>query len=255
MSFAAQLTACLLATASLACASTPNGRTDTAAGEAADTMEKTLTFQPGRVYEVTGIWVKEGKADEIGAYFGEVLPIAAEHYGVKPLFGLTPISAYAGGFVPHIMFVNEWPSLEHFQRFVKDPRATALFPRRDAAVSRLVVTQYQVPRQTSITLRTGDVVEFAAMWIKPGQEDALGGYYKKAFSVAERHGIQPITPLAPVFSYSGDFSPSRAGLNLWGRHAQFRAFAEEAAPLFPERDAALDRLEVTHARVTFDGER
>ena len=208
-----------------------------------------IRFDPDHVYEVTGIWVREGQGPALDAYFGEVFPLAAERYGVKPLFGLEPVSAHAGDFLPQVMFVNEWPSLDAFQSFVSDPEAKALFPRRDAAVSRLVVTQYRVPEAREITLEDGDVVEFGAMWIRPGQEEALAAYYGKALELARQHDIQPMTGLVPVFSYAGDFLPSRAGLNLWGRIENFRAFEAEAAELFPTRDATLDRLEVTHARV------
>ena len=215
-------------------------------------MTKTISFDPGKVYEVTGIWVKDGQMAALQAYFGKIFPLASERYGVRPLFDLEPVSAYAGDFKPHIMFVNEWPSLDHFKRFVSDPEATALFPERDAAVKRLVVTQYQVPQRTSIDLADGDVVEFAGMWIKPGQDDALRSYYRDAVEIAVRHGLKPITPLAPVLSYRGAYEPDRAGLNKWGTQRNFADFASEAKPLFARRDAALDRLEVTHAFVRFD---
>lgn len=220
-------------------------------GKASDTRQ--VTFHPDRVYEVTGIWVEPGQMDALMAYFGEVFPIAAEDYGVTPLFSLEPESAYAGDFVPDIMFVNEWPSLDHFRKFVSDPRAKALFPRRDAAVSHLVVTQYEVPEATTVSLRDGDVVEFGGMWIKSGREQDLKAYYEEAFAIAKRHGIRPITPLKPVYSYRGRFLPSRAGLNLWGTKENFNRFVGEAAGLFGRRDASLDRLEVTHARVRFEG--
>lgn len=214
---------------------------------------KTFSFSTGRVYEVTGIWVRDGKAKDLDAYFGKVFPIAVQDYGLRPVFSLEPISAYAGDFVPNVMFVNEWPSLDHFKRFVSDPRCVALFGERDAAVSRLVVTQYEIPEDTRVEIRSGQVVEFAGMWVKAGMQDEIKAYYAEAFPVAQRHGARGITRLAPVYSYRGDFQPTIAGLNLWDSHDDFKRFAAEAAALFPRRDAALDRLEVTHARVRFEG--
>ena len=124
----------------LACAAKPSTTARDAATPRSQTMKKQITFHPDRVYEVTGIWVKPDQMPALQAYFGEVFPIAAKDYGVKPLFSLEPVNVYAGDFEPQIMFVNEWPSLEAFKGFVNDPRAKALFPRRDAAVSRLVVS-------------------------------------------------------------------------------------------------------------------
>ena len=217
-------------------------------------MTKTIRFEPGRVYEVTGIWVTAENLPELGAYFQKIFPLAAAEFGVEPLFSLEPRRAHAGEFMPQMMFVNEWPSLESFQRFVDDPRAKALFPERDAVVERLVVTHYEVPRSTEVTLREGDVVEMAAMWIGAGNEDALSSYYQTVFPIALDHGLRPMTPLSPVYSYKGDFVPHRAGLNLWGSLTNFDAFADSAQEHFPKRDAALSHLVVTHAAVRFEGE-
>jgi hypothetical protein len=196
-------------------------------------VTRELTFKPGRVYEVTGIWVKQGKLDELNAYFGKVFPIAAQDYSVEPLFSLDSASAYAGEFMPHLFFVNQWPSLEKFKAFLADPRAKALFPERDALVSRLVVTQYAVPQPATVTLKEGDVVEFAAMWVKSGHESELQRYYQEAFPLAKQHGVHPITPLKPVFSYRGDFLPSQAALNLWGSKESFNSFVADARHLSP----------------------
>lgn len=217
-------------------------------------MTHTITFRPDRVYEVTGIWPKPGQGEALKAYFGEVFPIAAQDYGVKPLFSLEPLRTHAGDFAPPIMFVNEWPSIERFRAFTQDARARALFPRRDAAVSRLVVSHYTVPAEKEATLADGDVVEFAAMWIREGRGEDLRSYYQRVFPVAVEHGLRPITPLEVVDSYKGDFTPSRAGLNLWGTLDRFDAFADAVRPQFAARDAALSRLEVTHAAVRFGAE-
>jgi hypothetical protein len=160
---------------------------------------------------------------------------------------------YAGDFQPDIMFVNEWPSLERFQSFIADPRAVALFPRRDAATSRLVVTQYSVEQTTTVQLQEGEYIEFGAVWPKEGRASDLAAYVESVMPIARRHGVSPIASLVPVFSYSGGFDPARANLYSWGEADDFTRFVAEATPLFPRRDAALDRLEVMHARVHFEG--
>ncbi|MEZ4222012.1 MAG: hypothetical protein R3B13_13850 [Polyangiaceae bacterium] len=203
---------------------------------------------------MTGVWVKPDALPALQAYFGKIFPVAAGEYGLRSVFGLRPVSAYSGDFVPDLMFVNEWPSLEHFKQFLDDPRTKALIPQRDAAANRLVVTQYSVPQERTVTLREGDIIEFGAMWIKPGKQADLGAYYAKAVEIARKHALEPITALNPVFAYSGDFAPDRAGLNLWRTMDNFRAFANEAESIFRERDAALNRLVVTHAAVQFAAE-
>ncbi|MEM9067376.1 MAG: hypothetical protein AAGE52_02690 [Myxococcota bacterium] len=244
----------LLASVGLACGSTPQTSAEPRSVDPSTespTMPntRTLTLRPDHVYEVTGIWIRDGQAQAMSDYFGRVFPIAAADYGVRPLFGLEPIHVYRGDFHPNMMFVNEWPSLDAFQGFVSDARAVALFPERDAAAERLVVTHYEVPQETTIELSEGDVIEFGAMWIKPGHEQDFRAYYETVVPLARRHGMQPLTPLRPVFSYRGEFEPTGAGLNWWGTLDAFQAFAREAEPHFPTRDAALSRLEVTHARV------
>lgn len=215
---------------------------------------RTVTFDAGKVYEVTGIWVKEGQEAQLQDYFGKVFPIAAAKHGVKPVFSIEPVNVYAGDFSPHMMFVSEWPSTEAFKAFANDPEATALFPQRDAVVERLVVTHYKVPDSVSVELTDGDVIEFGAMWIKPGREQDLQAYYAKAVAIAKNHQLRPMTRLAPVNSYRGDFMPTGAGFNNWGTLENFKSFAKEASSLFPERDATLDRLEVMHGKVHFRGE-
>lgn len=215
-------------------------------------VPQTVEFRSDRVYEVTGIWVDPANMPALGAYFQKVFPIAASKYGVRPLFSLEPQGAHAGDFLPQMMFVNEWPSIESFQAFTSDPDAVALFPQRDAVVERLVVSHYQVPETVSVDLQDGDVLEFAAMWVRPGQEDALKSYYQKAVQIALQNGLQPVSPLQVVDSYKGDFRPHRAGLNLWRTMDNFKAFEYQARDLFPNRDAALTRLEVTHAKVRFE---
>ncbi len=214
---------------------------------------KTIKFEPGKAYEVTGIWVQPENMQALSNYFNKVFPIAMKNYGIKPLFSLQPLSVYSGDFMPQIMFVNEWPSIDSFQSFINDPQVKELFPERDAVVSRLVVSHYSVPEPVEVELSEGDVVEYAAMWIKPGQEQALKSYYQQAFPIAVQNGLKPISPLAPLSSYRGDFLPHRAGLNLWGRKERFDRFVSAAQSLFPKRDASLQRLEVVHAEVRFEG--
>lgn len=214
-----------------------------------------FSFTPNHIYEVTGIWIRPDMGQQIQEYFGKVFPIAAERYGVVPLFSLEPIRTYSGDFMPQMMFVNQWPSLDEFKSFVGDPDVEKLIPKRDAAAARLIVTHYEVPEESSVELSDGDVVEYSAMWIRDGKEEIIGDYYGKVFPLAMEEGVKPLTPLSPVDNYSGDFRPSRAGLLRWGKLENFDRFIQRAQPHVGQRDGALSRLEVVHAAVKLGGDK
>ena len=91
-------------------------------------MPQTVELRSDRVHEVTGIWVEPANMPKLGAYFQKVFPIAVAKYGVLPLFSLEPQGAHAGDFVPQMMFVNEWPSLESFD--CAETRETMLFSKQ-----------------------------------------------------------------------------------------------------------------------------
>ena len=218
-------------------------------------MEKTIKFVPGKSYEVTGIWVKPGKMQQLNEYFGKIFPYAAKTYGIKPIVSFVDPTGYSGEFIPHIMFLNEWPSVDSFKKFVADPKAVALFPERDDAVFKLVVSQYEVPKEVEITVKEGDTIEFAGIWLKPGKEEQFKTYYQSVVPIAMQNGMKPVTPLKLVHSYSGDFAPHIAGLNYWGKYDNFRSFIKQAQPHLPLRDEAVSRLSVTHAKIHFEGAR
>ena len=98
------------------------------------------------------------------------------------------------------------------------------------------------------------VVNVAGIWLRSSKEQQFRDYYSEVVPIAKRNGLEPITPLKPMLSYKGDFLPDFAGLNLWYRQQNFDVFAGEAAHLFPRRDDAVRRLEVTHALVRLQGE-
>jgi uncharacterized protein (DUF1330 family) len=129
-----------------------------------------------------------------------------------------------------------------------------LIPQRDEARERLVVTHARVQQPATVTLKNGDLVEFAAMWIKPGKQEQLNQYYGQAFPSAEKYGVRWLAGFVPISVYRGDLDPQVIGLNQWPSAEAFQKFIKDAdlQKLLPTRDEALSRLVVNHNRVSFE---
>lgn len=216
---------------------------------------KVIQFHQDRVYEFAALWVKPGKEAQLMEYFNQAFAIAME-YGIQPVLNFTPENSYAGDFQPSMFFVNEWPSLEAFNRFINDPREKKLIPQRDGSLERLSVTHARVQEPATVSLENGDIVEFAALWIKPDKQDQLKQYLGLAFPIAVKHGARRLAGFVPVNVYRGDLDPQVIGLTQWPDLEAFRKFItdEELQKLLPRRDEALSRLVVNHNRVSFEGE-
>jgi uncharacterized protein (DUF1330 family) len=214
---------------------------------------KMIEFKRDKIYEFAALWVKPGKEKQLGEYFNQAFAIAMK-YGVRLVTNFTPESSYVGDFKPVMFFVNEWPSLEAFNKFINDPQEKKLIPQRDDALDRLSVTHAQVQQPATITLKQGDLVEFAAMWIKPGKQEQLNQYYSQAFPIATKYGARRLVGFIPVNVYRGDLDPQVIGLNLWPSAEAFQKFIkdEDLQKLLPTRDEALSRLVINHNRVNFE---
>jgi uncharacterized protein (DUF1330 family) len=214
---------------------------------------KMIEFKQDKVYEFAALWVKPSKEKQLAEYFNQAFPIAMQH-GVRPVINFTPESSYAGDFKPVMFFVNEWPSLEAFNQFINDPQEKKLIPQRDEALERLAVTHAQVQQPATVTLKNGGLVEFAAMWIKPGKQEQLNRYYGQAFPIAVKYGVRRLAGFVPVNVYRGDLNPQVIGLNQWPSPEAFQRFIKDAdlQKLLPARDEVLSRLVVNHNRVSFE---
>ena len=223
-------------------------------GASAPTV-RTVEFKPGKMYEFALLTVKPAKQQQLMDYFGAVFPLAMKH-GVRPVVSFTPIATFAGEVRPSMFFVNEWPSEEAFRGFVSDPQVSRQFPKRDDALEQLINAHARVEQPVTASLREGDVVEFAALWIKPGKGEQLDNDFGKAMPIAMKYGLKPVAPFRPTTSCAGDFVPQMMALNQWPSMEVFQRFVKDPdlAPLLPERDGALSKMVVIHSRVHFDEE-
>lgn len=218
-------------------------------------MSRSIEFRPDKMYEFAMLRVKPEKQQQLMQYFGTVFPMARK-YGVRPMVSFIPVNTFAGDVRPSMFFVNEWPSEEAFRNFVSDREVKKHFPVRDDALEQLINTHTRVPQPVKVSLKEGDIVEFAALWIKPGKGGQLNEYFGQAMPVAMKYGLKPLSPFQPIGAYAGDFMPQMMSLNQWPSMEAFRKFIKDPqlGKLIPKRDDALTRMVVIHSKVHLEAE-
>ncbi|MBI2516472.1 MAG: DUF1330 domain-containing protein [Opitutae bacterium] len=111
-------------------------------------------------------------------------------------------------------------------------------------------------RSVTIEIRQGKVYEIAALWVRPDMRVQLQGYFKQAMPLALKHGARPLVGFSLARASIGDFDPSQLGLAEWPSEEAFEAFLNDpdAQALFPLRDGAVSRMEVSHTSAIPPGE-
>ncbi|MEW6130094.1 MAG: DUF1330 domain-containing protein [Acidobacteriota bacterium] len=216
-------------------------------------VNRTIEFKADKMYEFAMLRVKPEKQQQLMRYFGRVFPLAIK-YGVRPVVSFIPESTFAGDVHPSLFFVNEWPSEEAFRNFVNDAEVKSHFSERDDALEQLINTHTRVQQSVSVSLKEGDVVELAALWIKPGKANQLSEYFEQAMPVAMKYGVKPLAHFQPIGTYAGDFMPQVMALNQWPSMKAFQQFVKDPqlGKMIPQRDDALSRMVVIHSKVHFE---
>lgn len=219
------------------------------AGPASLSPSAAIEFQPGKIYEVSGLWIKPGAQQTLSEYFGKAMPVAMK-YGAKPLMQFQPTRAAFGDFMPSVVGLAEWPSSSAFRQFMRDPEYLKLAPVRDSALTKMVVIHNVVSGPVSIQFDPNKVYEFAALWMKPEKAEQLSQYFKSAMPVAMKYGAKPLAQFTPVSVPFGDMKPTSIGLSEWPSAEAFDGFLQDSQykALAPSRDAALTKMTVTHTR-------
>lgn len=104
------------------------------------------------------------------------------------------------------------------------------------------------PRSVAIEIKAGKVYEIAALWVRPGKQEQLQGYFKRVMPIAMKHGARPLVGFKLLRASIGDFNPTQLGMAEWPSEEAFRAFLNdpEAKAFFPIRDGALEKMSVSH---------
>ncbi len=208
-----------------------------------------------RVVEIAMQWVKPDAGDLLMTYFQQVFPVA-ERYGVRALGRLIPEEAVVGDLAPSVIGLVEWPKLESFDAFMADADYRRLYPQRDAALERLIVTHLRAVDNVSVNLDPDKVYDVSGLWIRPdGGRERLRDYYEQIQPVAEEFGGRQVLQFAGVRSAWGDFLPTEVRVTGWPDNASRDRFMRDrrVAKLEELRDSALSKLTVTRCRAQATG--
>ena len=210
-----------------------------------------VNFKAGKLIEVAFLSVKPGKENQLNAeYFAKVMPIAAE-YGMRPLatFGVTDVAE--GN--THVQMVSffEWPSIEVRKKFSRDKRFLAIKPIRDNALSYLQYGYFKVEKDVATTFSADRYYEIYAMWMNPKYGQRMQDYFGQVGPVAGQYGAKFPLSLKPYGVKDGDYHPHSIGIAEWPSKIKNEAFFGTTAFKNARhlRDAAVDRLDVLHAKV------
>jgi len=217
---------------------------------AAAAQTPAVDFASTRITEMAMQWVKPDGADSLMSYFQQVFPVA-ERYGVRAMGRLVPEEAVVGDLVPHVIGMVEWPSLGSFDGFMQDTDYRHLYPQRDAALNRLVVTHLRPVEDASIRFDPEMVYELSGLWIRPdGGRERIDEYYAQVAPIASEYGARPLLKFAGVRSAWGDFLPTEVRVTQWPDKASWQRFLEDSrvAKLEELRHSALSKLTVTRCR-------
>lgn len=222
---------------------------------AAAASSPAIEFNHARVVEMAMQWVKPDRGDALMAYFQQVFPVAGR-YGVRALGCLIPEEAVVGDLAPSVIGMVEWPGLESFDGFMADADYRRLYPQRDAALDRLIVTHLRALETASVSLDPDKVYEVSGLWIRPdGGRDRLRDYDARIQPVADEYVGRQVVQFAGVRSAWGDFLPTEIRVTEWPDRASWDCFMNDrrVAKMAELRDSALSKLTVTRCRAQATG--
>lgn len=214
-----------------------------------------VEFNNTRITEMAMQWVKPEGGDALMSYFQQVFPVA-EKYGVRALGRLVPEEAVVGDLAPSVIGMVEWPRLESFDGFMADTDYRRLYPQRDAALDRLIVTHLRAVENTSVSFDPEKVYELSGLWIRPdGGRERLNEYYAQIQPIASEYGAQQLLRFAGVRSAWGDFLPTEVRVSEWPDKQSWQRFLkdERVVRLNSLRDSALSKLTITRCSAQATG--
>lgn len=105
----------------------------TAPGDAHDAPQT----QPA--YVLFAVWFhKNHGREKYAEYLLQASPIA-EKYGARRVQSLITVECIHGHFEPDYVFITEWPSIDQYHAFIKDPHYRAVAPILSEATEKTVV--------------------------------------------------------------------------------------------------------------------
>ncbi|UCH49540.1 MAG: DUF1330 domain-containing protein [Betaproteobacteria bacterium] len=222
---------------------------------AAAAQAPSVEFNNTRITEMAMQWVKPDGGESLMSYFQQVFPVA-EKYGVRALGRLVPEEALVGDLTPSVIGMVEWPKLESFDGFMADADYRRLYPQRDAALDRLIVTHLRPIEDASVSFDPDKVYELSGLWIRPdGGRERLNDYYAQIQPIASEYGARSLLQFAGVRSAWGDFLPTEASVTEWPDKESWRRFLKDkrVVALDQLRTSALSKLTITRCSAQATG--
>ncbi|MGD8789125.1 MAG: DUF1330 domain-containing protein [Burkholderiales bacterium] len=218
-----------------------------AAVAVASAQAPAVEFNNTRITEMAMQWVKPDGGEALMSYFQQVFPVAGK-YGVEAKGRMVPEEAIEGNLAPSVIGMVEWPSLESFDSFMNDADYRRLYPQRDAALERLVVTHLRAVENASVSLDPNKVCGLSGLWIRPdGGRERIDEYDTHIQPIATEYGARTLLKFAGVRSAWGDFLPTEVRVTEWPDKASWEQFRNDTrvAKLRQLRDSALSKITVT----------
>jgi uncharacterized protein (DUF1330 family) len=225
------------------------------AAAAAAVPAPSVQFNHAHITEMAMQWIKLDGGEALMSYFQQVFPVAG-NYGVRPLGRLIPEEAVVGDLVPNVIGMVEWPGLESFDGFMKDADYRRLYPQRDSALDRLIVTHLRPVEDASVSFDPDKVYELSGLWIRPdGGRVRLNEYDEQILPIARAYGARPLVQFAGVRSAWGDFLPTEVRLTEWPDKESWDRFLADrrVANIQPLRDSAVSKLTITRCSAQATG--
>ena len=219
------------------------------------TQTPSVQFSNARITEMAMQWVKPDGGESLLSYFQQVFPVA-EKYGVRALGRLVPEEAVVGDLAPHVIGMVEWPKLESFDGFMADIDYRRLYPQRDQALDRLVVTHLRAVNNAAVSFDSDKVYELSGLWIRPdGGRERLDDYYAQIKPIVNEYGGRPMLQFAGVRSAWGDFLPTEVRVTEWPDKQSWQQYRENerVKQLEQLRSSALSKLTVTRCSAQATG--
>ncbi|MBL4708818.1 MAG: DUF1330 domain-containing protein [Flavobacteriales bacterium] len=260
------ITALLFGTISIsatACSNTNNENTEAdtistsiEAPEEIHVETNEVLFKKGKLIEVAFLSIKEGMGKQLKEdYFPKVMPIVTE-YGGKALMKIGVQNNYSEEIKAQVVVFFEWPSVARKEAFDKDPRYLKVKKIRDAALSYLKQSYFEVEKDSPVKLDGTKFYEVYGMSMNKKNGHLMNKYFEKAGPiVTKEYDVEFALALKPVKVKGGDYYvPQTFGLAIWPSaeaNAQFFNSSEYQA-IKHYKEAALERIDVWQGAVVFN---
>lgn len=100
---------------------------------------------PEKIYILHAVWFNRPNGPHRYREFLEAASSIANRYGARRVDAYIPVEPLMGDFQPDYFFITEWPSIERFNEYLRDPAYRAVAHLREEACQKRVLLQCRRP--------------------------------------------------------------------------------------------------------------